>query len=159
MRVTDVDLDNDEDIIVGNAEGILYKIENVGMGSSAAHRADPDPRPGAGPYDYVFTDLDFDNDEEIVLIDARETVFLLENLRDRFGAPRKIAGPSPARREPWISKSPTMTTTATMIDHPGRDRSGAAAPKQGKGRFSSTPNRLRPRSGRGRQPDTGDVGH
>ncbi|MFO7973562.1 MAG: VCBS repeat-containing protein [Candidatus Hydrogenedentota bacterium] len=94
VRVSDVDLDNDEDIIVGNNVGILYQIENVGMGnfgraSVLAKISDM----ASGPYDFVFTDLDFDNYEEILFVDASGTVYLLENLRGRFGSSEKIAGP------------------------------------------------------------------
>ncbi|MBP7430227.1 MAG: VCBS repeat-containing protein [Candidatus Hydrogenedentes bacterium] len=146
VRVTDVDLDNDEDIIVGNAEGILYKIENVGMGKfGGATALTRIPGLAPGPYDYVFTDLDFDNDEEIVLIDARETVFLLENLRDRFGAPRKIAGP--------LTGAPgTVDIEIADYDYDGDDdliilgATGAVLllENKGKGVFSSTPKQIAP---------------
>ena len=94
VRVSDVDLDNDEDVILGNTEGVLYQIENVGMGNfGRATELTKVPNMVPGLYDYVFTDLDFDNDEEIIFIDGKGTVYLLENLRGRFATPEHIAGP------------------------------------------------------------------
>ncbi len=146
VRVTDLDLDNDEDIIVGNAEGVLYKIENIGMGKfGGATALTRIPGMAPGPYDYVFTDLDFDNDEEVVLVDARETVFLLENLRDRFNAPKKIAGP--------LTGAPgTVDIEVADYDYDGDDdlvimgASGAVVllENKGKGVFASTPKQIAP---------------
>jgi hypothetical protein len=146
VRASDIDLDNDEDIIVGNSEGVLYKIENVGLGKfGGATMLTRIPGMASGPYDFVLTDLDFDNDEEIILVDSQENVFLLENLRGRFGSPKKIAGP--------LTKQPgTVQVEVADYNYDGHDDliimggSGAVVllENKGKGAFSPTPKQLVP---------------
>ncbi len=146
VRVSDVDLDNDEDIIVGNSEGVLYKIENVGMGHfGRATGLASVPGMAPGPYDFVFTDLDFDNDEEIVLLDSTGIVYLLENLRGRFGAAKKTAGP-------LKGKPGAVDIEIADYDYDGDDdlvimgASGAVMllENQGKGAFSTTFKQIAP---------------
>ncbi len=94
IRVSDVDADNDEDIVFGNSEGTLYQIENIGMGhfgrATVIARV---PNLAPGPYSFVFSDLSFNNFEDIILVDAKGTVFLIENHTGSFSAPRQITGP------------------------------------------------------------------
>ncbi len=146
VRASDIDLDNDEDIIVGNTEGILYKIENVGLGKfGGATLLTRIPGMAPGPYNFVLTDLDFDNDDEIILVDSQENVFLLENLRGRFASPKKIAGP--------LTKQPgPVQIEVADYNYNGHDDliimggSGAVVllENKGKGAFSSTPKQLVP---------------
>ena len=94
IRVSDVDADNDEDIVFGNSEGTLYQIENIGMGNfGRAAVITRIPNLAPGPYNFVFSDLGFNNYEDIILADSKGTVFLIENHRGSFSSPREVAGP------------------------------------------------------------------
>jgi len=146
VRVSDVDLDNDEDIVLGNNVGVLYQIENVGMGNfGRASELTKIPEMAPGPYDFVFTDLDFDNDEEILLVDAKGTVYLLENLRGRFAPAKKIAGP-------FNAEPSGVDIEIADYDYDGDDDivlmvgSGAVMliENEGKGAFAKEPIRIAP---------------
>lgn len=147
VRVSDVDLDNDEDIVLATPEGALYKIENVGTGHFGnASLMVQLPNVKSGLFDFVFTDLDFDNDEEIVFIDGIGTVFVLENLGGRFGEPRHIAGPF--RKD----KPGSVDIEVSDYDYDGDDDLIIMGPagmivlleNEGKGVFASRPQQIAP---------------
>lgn len=154
VRVSDVDLDNDEDIVLGNNVGVLYQIENIGMGNfGRATELAKIPDIASGPYDYVFTDLDFDNDEEILFADAKGSVYLLGNLRGRFAPAKKLAGP-------FNAEASKVDIEIADYDYDGDDDivlmigSGAVMllENEGKGDFAEKPVTLAPPLG----PEGGD---
>lgn len=95
MGVSDVDLDNDEDIILVNSQGVVWQITNAGMGSFGMTRRLAEIRGlTPGPIELVFSDLTLNNAEDILVADSRGTVYRLTNSGSgSFGSPQRIMGP------------------------------------------------------------------